>query len=213
MPVVTSLKLANKRKQTVEISLDGEPWMTVDAEVIVRLGICRESELGESELRAIEREERFVQARRAAVNRCVLRPRTEREIARLLNEKGCDDALAERVFRVLREQQLLDDRQVAQKSAVKARRAAIGPRKIDADLAARGVDEAIRREELASIRDPRWQTREAESLARKRLSRLPDATADEKFRKTGAYLLRRGFDSEIVADVLRRIIGEEPPDA
>ncbi len=206
MREVTALRLASKRKQTIEIELDGEAWETVDAEVIVRIGLKTGQRLNEGRLEAIRRDNAFVMARRKAVNYCAGKCRAKREVVSKLRELKFDDALIERVIENVRDMSLINDREVAKRGVKRSKRLRVGPNKLKAELTAKGIDRESAEEELAELRDPEWQAREAMSLARKRLARLKEKPLNERRRKIADYLMRRGFDGEIVGDVVNELL-------
>jgi regulatory protein len=212
MPHITALRVASSRKQTVEIELDGKAWRIVDAEVVVRFALKAGDALEKDDLKRIEREDAYVTARRRAVNFCVTRPRTEREATRRLEEGRLESEIVQRVLADLREQGLLQDAEAAQLAARKGRRAGIGPRRVEADLRARGIAGETLDEAVESLRDPDWQRSEAAAIAAKRRSRLSGRPLPEQRRKIGDYLLRRGFDREIVSEVLTEVLGSEDDD-
>jgi len=209
MPAITALRISNRRKTQVEIDLDGEPWMTVDAEVVVRLGLKLGGNLDGSALKAIETENAFVAARQRAIRFCLRQPRTVLEIHRRLKEDRCDAATIERVMAELRGQRLVEDREVARRQARRGKKTRIGPLRVEAELAARGVADDLLDSELEPLRDPEWQRREVEALARKRLARLAGRPREERQRKVGEYLLRRGFDPQIVQEVVGHLLPED----
>jgi regulatory protein len=206
MREVTKLRLVSKRKQIIEISLDGEAWETVDAEVIVRLGIRTGQRLADGKLEEILRDNAFVMARRKAVNYCAGKVRSEREVVSKLREAKFDNEIIGRVVANLLEMTMIDDRRVAKHGVRRGKRLHVGPNKLRADLSAKGVDHETVEKELAELRDPEWQAREAAELARKRLDRLNGKPVDEQRRKIGDYLLRRGFDGEIVIGVFNYLL-------
>ncbi|MCX7014542.1 MAG: RecX family transcriptional regulator [Candidatus Sumerlaeota bacterium] len=211
MRLVTAIRPLKRRKTDLEIDLDGETWRVVDAEVVVRFGLKTGDALDEEAICRIEAEDAFVRARRMAVNFSVRQPRTEKEILRRLGQGRFDAATISRALDTLRAEGLLEDRRVVRRQEARGAKSKTGPRRVEAELAARGVSAELLSDELQSLRDPRWQAREAEALARKRLERLGNRPLQEQRRKVSDYLLRRGFDPEIVREVVDRLRGGENP--
>ncbi len=209
--IITALTMPDKRKQAFLIELNGQPWHEIDVEVVVKMHLATGMELTPEMQSRIDKENEFVLARRRAVNFCVKMPRTRRQVERLLGRKHIKEETIERVVLELARQELLRDWEVVQRGVRRAERLKIGPRRAKAELNNAGVDDDLINEQIGPIRDPEWQRKEAAKLAQRRLERLKDDVPADRNRKTAQYLLRRGFDPEIVQDVLREagLQGEE----
>ena len=195
--------MPDKRKQAFLIELNGEPWHEIDIEVVLKMHLEVGTELTPEMQSRIDKENDFVQARRRAVNFCVKMPRTRRQVERLLGRKHIKDEIIDRVILELARQDLLRDSEVIRRGVQRAERLKIGPRRAKAELNSIGVKDDEIEKQIGPIRDPAWQKKEAAKLAEKRLERLKDDQPADRNRKTANYLLRRGFESEIVQEVMR----------
>lgn len=206
MRQITSLKILDKRKQAFMIELEGLPWREVDIEVVLKFHLHEGDEISPEQQSAIDKENDFVHARRRAVNFCVKQPRTRREVLRLLERKNTKQETVDRVMRELMRQNLLRDKDVARRGVRRAERLKIGPLRTEADLAQRGVNRQEIQEEIEPVRDPQWQRQQAKNLAEKRLQRLEELDTQTQRRRLTDYLMRRGFEAEIVQEVVEQAI-------
>jgi regulatory protein len=139
----------------------------------------------------------------AALRFLSLRPRSEREVRRRLNEKGHDPERIDRVVVRLTELKLLDDREFADywlenRTLHKPR----GGRALRAELYQKGLDRQVVDDALSVERD---EVDDAYRAAARRAATL--STLDEQgFRqRLSQFLLRRGFDWETVTPTVERL--------
>jgi regulatory protein len=139
------------------------------------------------------------------------RARGVAELRRLLLKKGEPEADVDAAIERLRANGLLDDANFARQVA---RSKALGPglsrRRIAQELAKRGVDRATSTEAIDEVFEDEDVDEEAslERLARKKLrtmTKLDDATRQ---RRLFAFLARRGYESDDVQRVVRKLMGE-----
>lgn len=138
------------------------------------------------------------------------RPRSEREVADHLRRKGFDAQTVEAVLERLRRVGLVDDRAFARFWV--ENRAAFRPRgrtALQAELRRKGVPPAIIQEVLAEASPDERAL--ALRLARERARRLRGLDPRTLRRRLAGYLLRRGFDGELVMEVLQALEAEPGP--
>lgn len=133
------------------------------------------------------------------------RDRTESELRRALADKRVESGLIDRVLGELREGGYVDDAQYAQRFAEDRRRLdAWGADRIERRLRALGVDA----EHIAAALDARDAEEELEAALAVLARRFPEAirTPRERDRALGT-LVRKGYDSELAYDAVRRHAG------
>lgn len=137
------------------------------------------------------------------------RPRSELEVVKYLRQKGCAAEVSDGVIARLRELKYLDDTSFAQiwtRSRLESR--GYGPRRVEQELRLKGISVNVIKE---ALRQSLQQTSEPES-ARKLLTKrfggasLQDAKSQ---RRAVALLLRRGFSSKVIFDLLKYRIDED----
>ncbi|WP_415752784.1 regulatory protein RecX [Paenibacillus forsythiae] len=132
------------------------------------------------------------------------KPRTGMEMARRLRQKEIGEAIVGEVLERLRRERLIDDTQYAKQWAEQR---ITGHRKgrlwVRHELRGKGVDKSVIEGALEGI-SPEQERQSALELGRKKWSAIRGEASDKR-RKTGAYLMRRGFSGEIVRSVLQSL--------
>jgi len=148
----------------------------------------------------------FHKAVLAALQKISLRPRSVQEIRDVLAGKGFDQSLSERVIDHLKQLNYLNDRDFARYwvEGRTARRPA-GRRVVERELQDKGVaSDAI--QEAAAARQTEGADLEiALALAHKRRAQMGTLDARVAKRRLYSYLVRRGFDFDVVYKVIEQV--------
>ena len=207
---ITALPPQKHDPDRLSVFVDGEFRMGLSAEIALAAGLRVGQAVDEAGLLELERRDRGWQAREAALRLLAVRPRSAAELVRRLRMKGYEPEIGEEVVARLRELGMIDDAAFA--SMVVRDRVRLRPqgaRRLASELWAKGVDEetartAIREtmagedtdeRELARRAAEKWTPRPGEEPARAR-------------RRLHGFLARRGFDD----DVIREVLDEAAPD-
>ncbi len=133
------------------------------------------------------------------------RPRSEEEIRRKLKLKKFTDDVVEQTVEYFKKYQFIDDRLFA-RSWVKSRlHKPLGLTRIRFELRTKGVAEDIIKEELDNFFDPETEFESVLSLARRRMTKYKNVEPLKRKRRLFEYLARRGFNSETIQKVLRKL--------
>lgn len=103
---------------------------------------------------------------------------------------------------------LVDDERFAREVAESTRRRGMGRRAGLAALRQKGVDRELAEEVVGDV-NPEDDAERAYLVARARLGRLGTLSPDVAYRRTVAYLIRRGYEPIIAATAVRRAGAEE----
>jgi regulatory protein len=119
---ITSISAQKRDKDRVNVSVDGKYRFSLDVFQLVDLGIKVGKEYTEDELVALEEESQFGKLYMRALEYCLVRPHSQRELKDYLYRKtrdtrtktgdirkGVSVALTERVFNRLQEKSYIDD--------------------------------------------------------------------------------------------------------
>lgn len=201
---ITDISLQANNKDRVNISVDGKYRFSLDVFQVSELGIKIGKEYTESELEELETESQFGKLYGRALEYCLMRPHSAKELrdylyrktrttklkskktGELYDKPGVSQEVAARVFDRLIEKGYIDDEKftrywIENRSLTKG----TSRRKLTAELRAKGVETGVIERHLAeSSRDEESEL--AKVIAKKR-SRYPD---DQKFIQ---YLMRQGF--------------------
>ncbi|HRC27927.1 MAG TPA: regulatory protein RecX [Candidatus Saccharimonas sp.] len=185
----------------------------MDISQITDLGVRVGRELDDDELAVLETESQFGKLYSRALEYCLMRPHSVREVRDYLYRKtlrtkyktrqgevrekeGYSPTLATRVLEKLQQKRYVDDEQFA-RWWVETRNRTKGTslRKLSNELRAKGVEMQIVEEVLAA--SDRADTDELQKLIAKKRTRYPDDT------KLIQYLARQGFRYDDIAQALR----------
>lgn len=139
------------------------------------------------------------------------RARGVEELRRLLIRKGEPEADVDAAIARLRESGLLDDANFArQLTRSKALGAGLSRRRISQELSKRGVAREVSSEAIAEVFEDEGVDEEAsiERVARKKLRMLAKVDDATRNRRLYAFLARRGYDSDDIARVIKRLGAE-----
>lgn len=203
----------------MNISVNGKYRLSLDVFQLVDLGIKIGKEFTEEELVALEEESQFGKLYMRALEYCLMRPHSQRELKDYLYRKtrdtrtkegtvrkGVSAALTERVFNRLQEKGYIDDEKFAAYWIENRNlRKGSSKRKLSAELGAKGVDRSLI-ERLLGETD-REDASEIQKIIEKKRSRY---TADkEGQQKFMSYLARQGFSYDDIKAALENDDAEE----
>jgi regulatory protein len=203
---ITSLRFQKRSPDRVNVYLDGRFAFGLPALEAAKLRVGQLlSEPDVERLCALDEEQK---AYDRALRFLAYRPRSEAEVRNRLEGSGVDGVVIEAVVGRLRERGYLDDAGFA-RFWVEGRQR-FSPRSATAlrhELRRKGLDDAI----IATAVDGLDATASAYEAARPRALRLSSLASSDPLvfrRKIGDFLLRRGFDYEVVREVVARLLAE-----
>lgn len=209
MSQITAIDIQQRHPSRRSIYVDGEFFAGVNREVVVLLKLKAGQTVHPEDLRRILEREEDVRVREQVLRWLEISPRTRRQLADRLRQKGVEDAAAVRVLDRLQAAGVINDETYAREWVrSRSRNNAMGRRRLSAELAKRGVDwddaQAVLDEEA-----PGSDAGACETLALGKAAgyrRLPRETA--RRRLTG-FLARRGFSGEDVRRAVNAALPEE----
>jgi regulatory protein len=200
MPEITGVR---ERRGKARIWVDGEFWAEIDAEVALERGLREGVALGLEELD----EARAAGERALAMNRALhflgYRARSRREVRDRLRRYGYGPETVEGVVGRLVELGYLDDKEFA-RTATREKARRYGPRRVSADLRRSGVDAELAQNVVDEEFAGRSELEEARSAAARRYNR---GGSDAEARRVYGFLVRRGYSSDVCAEVAREYRG------
>jgi hypothetical protein len=137
VPTVTGLR--EDRRGRVAVELDGSPWRTLPAGVVVRAGISCGRALDRQALRKLRRELRRAEALAVAGRALRARDLSARELALRLEQRAVSPSAAEESLAALSVAGLVDDARLAENRAESLAGRGYGDAAIRHDLEQRGV--------------------------------------------------------------------------
>jgi regulatory protein len=196
---ITSISVQQRDKNRVNVSVDGKYRFSLDFSQLIELGVKVGSEFTEAELSDLENESQFGKLYMRALEYSLMRPHSMYELRQYLYrktrdtrtktgsiKKGVSVALTERVFdRIIAKGYVNDEAFSRYWIENRQLRKGISQRKLQAELASKGVDRSIV-ESLLSETD-RSDENEIIKIIEKKAKRYDDE------QKLTAYLARQGF--------------------
>lgn len=205
--VITKVQ-AQKAKNRFNIYINDSYAFAVDDSMLVKHRLIKGKELDEDMIEELKQKGEMGKAYQAALHYLNFKMRTEKEIREYLAKKDYSeiDAVIER----LREHRLINDKEYA-KSFVRTnyQLKTEGPKKIERSLYAKGLtqDEIDYGLEEYSDED---QLENAKKLTEKTLKRQRNKSNREIEQKIREQLMTKGFDRDIITQVLDEMSLEQP---
>lgn len=205
---VTAISVQVRDKNRVNVSVDGKYRLSLDMYQLVELGMKIGKEYTEEEMVALEEESQFGKLYMRALEYCLMRPHSQRELKDYLYRKtrdtlsktgqvrkGASVQLTQRVFDRLVEKGYIDDEKFANFWIENRNlRKGSSKRKLSAELSAKGVDRSIIERLLSETE--RTDRSELQKIIDKKRPRYDD---DQKFM---SYLARQGFSYDDIKSAL-----------
>ncbi|WP_405173175.1 regulatory protein RecX [Paenibacillus sp. FSL H8-0260] len=182
--------------------------MTVHEDVMIKYRMITGNSFMKADLLEIvvadERQRAYVEGLRYLERK----PRTAMEMTRRLRQKEIGETIIAEVVQRLQEERLLDDplyaKQWAEQRIANQRK---GKMWIRQELREKGIDKTLISEALENI-TPEQELESALETGRKKWN-LIRGEASDKRRKTGAFLMRRGFSGDMVRQVINTLLAED----
>lgn len=211
---ITNLSTQQRDPNRINVFVDDKYRFSLDVSQVVSLGVKIGREYDEQELAELEQESQFGKLYGRALEYCLMRPHSAREVRDYLWRKtratryrskktgelkerpGVSQALVDRVYKRLVEKAYIDDEKftrywVENRNQTKG----MSRRKLEAELRAKGVaNDIIERNLRDSLRN---DTDELQKIIAKKRRRYPD---EQKFMQ---YLACQGFSFDDIKTALR----------
>lgn len=208
---ITGISVQKKDTNRLNVFIDGRYRFSLDALQFVELGVKVGAEVTPEQLEVLEQESGFGKLYVRALDYCLMRPRSQKEVREYLQRKtratrtklgtmrpGATTETVERVFARLLEKGYLDDEKFT-RYWLENRRQKKGAsrRKLEAELLQKGISRLAIDRFLDE--SDRTDEEEIKKIIAKKERRYPDE------QKLMAYLARQGFGF----DTIRRALDEE----
>jgi regulatory protein len=216
--VVTALVVRRGQQERVAVHLDGRPAFELSSLVADGAGLRAGDLLTAERQQELLGQDAPYRARERALRLLALRDRSVREIQVRLRQAGFEAGTVDETVRWLAGLGYLDDRRFAEAYSAEKQRGGWGPRRVRAELAAKGVERSVVDETLASLDDAGSPASEEggaalEQTVRKRFARQFAADPEAAERRLAGFLARRGYDWDTIGRLSRMLRGEASSEA
>ena len=215
--VITALVVRRGQAERVAVHVDNRRAFDLSSVVADRAG------LRAGDLLSAERQQELVdqdapyRSRERALRLLGLRDRSRREIQMRLRQTGFEAATVDETVEWLTGLGYLDDRRFAGAYVAEKQRGGWGPRRIRAELGAKGVERPVIDEALAVLEDAGTAGGGGDAVLEQTIRRrfagqfATDPEAAE--RRLAGFLARRGYDWDTIGRMIRILRAETPSDA
>jgi len=193
---VTRLERQKRRKGRWSVYVDGQFVFGLDEVDLLYYKLAEGGDISPERLEYLKDQVVFGKASQKALDFLSHRPRTVNEVEKKLSEDYAPDTIS-RVMDMLFEYKYLDDALYAEEYAKERVNAGYGPKKIEWDLRGRGVSQEFIDAALEKVAGLWKQAAEAALRAKYRNKPVMD---DKENASAYNYLLRRGFESEVIRE-------------
>lgn len=205
--VITAVERHPKQRGQYQISF-GEYMLLIHEDTMIKFRMLKGSVFTKQELEEIvlanEKQRAYVQALKFLERK----QRTKKELEERLRQKEFGQAVTEQALERLEREGLINDELYAKQWAeqrISSQRK--GRAWVKQELRQKGIDSLLITEALAEVSEEQ----EFESclvIGRKKWRQTRGDCMDRK-RKTGAFLMRRGYSGELVRRVINRLVRED----
>jgi regulatory protein len=197
---ITALRMKAGRSKRVVVHLDGKPAFSLAPVLAASLSVGQK--LDEGQITELKRRQAREEAYHRALSLLSRRPRSERELEQYFKQRGFDEEISSAVIKRLRDQDLVDDYAFARawvenRNEFRPR----GPFALRAELRKQGVTNDAIDAALEGFDQERIAIKAAEKMMR----RWKELSAEDFRSRLNTYLSRRGFDYQILPDVIAEI--------
>ncbi len=207
---VARIRAPARRDDLRTVTLADGRRLLLEADEVSRLGLAPECVVDEALGRRLATLDERTRAREAAARLLNYRPRSRAELSGRLKRLGFSPDIVQHVTGDLTARGMLDDAHFARAWAEYRAVGRQGPRRVRAELRAKGVatpliDEAVR----AVFVEQEEQL--AGEVVERHLPRLRELPVETRIRRLVGLLRRRGFSGAVITPLLRRYAGRASP--
>ena len=150
MPKITKIEIQKNNKDRVNIYLDGEYALAINAELIYKENLKVKDDVDISKLQEIAEKESYIRCKESAIKIIERSYKTEKEIRDKLKQKGYEEKQINNSIDFLKEYNFINDNTYA-KAFIKDKLSSKGSQKIKYDLMKKGIAKDIIEENLIKV--------------------------------------------------------------
>jgi len=198
---ITKIETQKQRKQRVSVYLDNE--FGLDSSILVQVDLKKGDILTKARMKDILQKEEKKRVKEKAFRYLAARAHTEKELQAKLRQKGYAEELITTVISELKEAKFLDDVKFASSFARnRIVKKPMGARLLRQELRQKGLKPEIIDKALTEAYSSKRQEEIARELVERRKDQYKDLDENKQKKRLNDFLLRRGFDWEIVKEVI-----------
>ncbi len=207
--IITKIEIQKRNKNRINLYINDEFAFACSAELVYTHSITKGKSIDADYLNEIVKEDNYIKCKSSALKVIERTYKTESQLTSKLFEKGYDEKTVSMTVEFLKQYSFIDDEKYIQ-MYIKDKLKINGRNKIKYDLIRKGIIEQKIDEKLVCI-DNSIERQVAFELAEKKYKLLSKNENDyRKLRKkVGEFLIRKGYNSNIVSETLNNVIKKE----
>jgi regulatory protein len=147
----------------------------------------------------------FTKAKNYAFLLLKFRLRSERELYSRLKKKDFPESIIRKTISFLKEKGFIDDSVFAKNWISSRLKRPFGLRRITQELKLKGVDREVIAQQVQGLKGNYCEEKVVEEIARFKLNKLKNVEPQKARSRLYGYLIRRGFSSEVIIDVINKL--------
>ena len=207
--VITKIEIQKKNKNRVNVHIDDEFSFACSAEIIYNRNMKIGDIVDPNNFTDYINEDNFLRCKNQALNVIEKSTKTKHQINLKLSQKGYDEKTINKVMEFLEKYELVDESKYID-MYIKEKVQRQGRNRLKYDLLGKGLDKEMINEKLNNL-DSSIEKDVAYKIAYKKYLLLSKREDDTRkiTKKISEYLMRSGYDYDIIKDAIRRISGGE----
>lgn len=209
---ITKIEVQKKNKNRVNIFLDYEYAFSCSSELVFSYKLKVDNKVDINYLKEIAKEDNYLCCKNDALKAIEKSYKTEKQMCDKLINKGYEEDTVKRTLEFLKSYSFVDDLKYTE-LYIKEKIRSQGKNKIKYSLLKKGIDEKLLQEKLSDV-DSDIEYKVAKTLAEKKYEVLKKVEKDSRkqYKKLGDYLIRNGYDTEIVSSLVKKIVVQDNSD-
>ncbi|MBR9648003.1 recombination regulator RecX [Clostridium tyrobutyricum] len=207
--LVTDIKVQKGNKNRVNVYIDYEFSFSCSRELVYRYRIDKNEYIDLGYIKGIIHEDNYIKCKSSALNILERNYKTEKQISDKLLKKGYDIDTVLRTLNFLKDYKFVDDNKFASLYAEEKIRIC-GRNKIKHELVKKGIEKCMI-DRILSDMDKGQYEENALNCARKKYDIIikSENNFQKVYLKLGSYLTRRGYETELAKNILKKIIKKD----
>lgn len=207
MSKITKLEIQQRNKERVNIYIDDNFFLGVNAEIVYDLNLKKGDEVDEDKLKSLIDKEGLSKAKNKAMSILNRTAISEKKLREKLSDYS--DEIVDEVINKLKDYGFINDKDLARRIADNnSNISRFGKNKIRQNLYRKGISKDDIDEVVEEI-DSNEQYENALYLARKRYKNLKGEDNRKVYQKLTQHLAYKGFSYDIIKSVIQEVMNED----
>jgi Uncharacterized protein conserved in bacteria len=207
--IITKIELQKRNKDRVNVYVNEEFSFACSAELTYTCSLSKDKEIDIDIIKEIINKDNFIKCKSYALKIIERTYKTERQTFDKLAQKEYDEKIINKTIDFLKEYKFIDDVKYTE-AYIKDKLKSQGKNRIKYALINKGISETLIKEKLSCL-DSNIEEDAALKLAEKKYRLLIKNESDNRkiYKKLGDYLVRNGYNLDIVQNILNNIVKQE----